>query len=842
MSDRLLPQHWNDTASSASLTELEPTNGPGRGGDQESVLKVLLDVLGLIRRNWKVVLATTLASLALLVIQRRFDNPTYRATAVVRFEDKVRGLSGGLGGGARQITGPVTDPLLTQIQVLQSRTVARGVVEREGLRLRADPPALPRGWLQNVSIPDPALQATIALSFGRDSVTARSGAAVVTAKYGEPLRIAGTEFTVALRPPPAVEQVALTVMSMDRAVDGLLAALRGRARERTDVIDISYESPSPAQAQAVANTAAQVFQEMNARTAKQESERRRVFIADQLRRTQTLLSEAQRAHNAFRTSNGVYSSKDKFKEQQTDLSGIELRRRELQADRAINQGLLEALDNPARGGSSRERLSALVSAPGVEPTSVVSQLYGQLTRLQNAHDSLTTGPWSASKDNPDVKRLDVMIASTEANIAAAMRGQIAGTDARIAALDELRRRSAGQMATLPTTEAAEAGLLTQVETFRKEAERLREEFQSAQIEEAAEAGQIVIMDLATLPIAPIGSGHLPRVVFALVIGLAFGTLLAYVLENYTSVVRRREELERLSMAPTLSVVPPFARTNGRGNRLLTWIHPSVNGNNRLLAWMNPSGGGGRHAAGGRAARKNGSQSTRDLVTMVDARSYAAESFRTLRTNLLFSSTTRAMREVIVTSAGPSEGKSTTAANLAVAFAQQGHRVLLVDCDLRRPHLHEVFGFPVIPGLTNALMGGMPPATVVHETTTENLSVLTGGHTPPNPAELLGGPRMRELLDTMGQRYDLLILDTSPVLIASDAAILSRHAGVTLLVVRAGATQTAALRDAIQQLANVGTRVIGTVLNDPDGEVARFSSEYAAYNTEYERYGVEPASS
>jgi tyrosine-protein kinase Etk/Wzc len=835
MSDRLLPQHWNDLPPAGSLTELDHTNGNGRGGDQESVLKVLLNVLGLIRRNWKVVLATTLASLALLVVQRRFDHPIYRATAVVRYEDKVRGLSSGVAGGAaRQVGGPVTDPLLTQIQVLQSRTVARGVVEREGLRLRADPPALPRGWLQNVSIPDAVLQAAIALSFGRDSVTARSGAAVATAKYGEPLRIAGTEFTVALR--PAVENVALTVMPTDRAVDELLAALRGRARERTDVIDISYESPSPAQAQAVANTAAQVFQAMNAQTAKQESERRRLFIADQLRRTQTLLSEAQRAHNAFRTSQQVYSSKDKFKEQQMDLSGIELRRRELQADRAINQGLLEALDDPGRGGSSRERLSALVSAPGVEPTSVVSQLYGQLTRLQNAHDSLTTGPWSASKDNPDVKRLDVMITSTEGNIAAAMRGQIAGIDARITALDELRRRSAGQMAILPTTEAAEAGLLAQVETFRKEAERLREEYQSAQIEEAAEAGQIVIMDLATLPIVPIGSGHLPRVVFALIIGLAFGTLLAYVLENYASVVRRREEVERLSMAPTLSVVPPFARTNGRGNRLLTWIHPSVNGSNRLLAWMNPPA----HAV--KAARRNGSNSTRDLVTMVDARSYAAESFRTLRTNLLFSSTTQAMREVIVTSAGPSEGKSTTAANLAVAFAQLGHRVLLVDCDLRRPHLHEVFGLPLIPGLTNALMGGagMPAATLVHETPTENLSVLTGGHTPPNPAELLGGPRMRELLDAMGQSYDLVILDTPPVLIASDAAILGRHAGVTLLVVRAGATQTAALRDAIQQLANVGTRVIGTVLNDPDGEVARFSSQYAAYNTEYERYGVEPA--
>jgi len=355
MSDRHLPLRWNEPAS--SLADPDRANDPGRG-DQESVLKVLLDVLGLIRRNWKVVLATTLASLALLIVQRRYDHPIYRATAVVRFEDKVRGLSNGLGGGTtRQVGGPVTDPLLTQIQVLQSRTVARGVVEREGLRLRADPPGLPDGWLRIVSIPDPALQAEIALSCGPDSATARGGAAVATAKYGEPLRIAGAQFTVVSR--PAVQKVVLSVMPTDRAVDGLLAALRGRARERTDVIDVSYESPSPTQAQAVANTAAQVFQETNARTAKQESERRRVFIADQLRRNQTLLSEAQRAHNAFRTNQQVFSSKEKFKEQQTDLTGIEMRRRELQADRSINQGLLDALDDPARLARLDEHVTSL---------------------------------------------------------------------------------------------------------------------------------------------------------------------------------------------------------------------------------------------------------------------------------------------------------------------------------------------------------------------------------------------------------------------------------------------------------------------------------------------------
>lgn len=805
MSDRLLPQRWNEPAS---IQEMDPHGDVGRA-DQESVLKVVLEFLSLVRRNWKVVLGATLASLAVLFVQLQLDHPLYRAKAVIRFEDKGRALSGGLGGsGSQQIGGPVTDPLLTQIQMLQSRAVAKGVVEREGLRLRADKPALPDGWIRNVSIQSPTLTGEIELIFAPDSVSARAGQAVASGRYGDSLMIAGTQFTV-VRRPPGVDKVVMTVLPLERAVDGLLAALRGRARERTDIIDVTYEDATPARAQSVTNTAVQVFQAMNAQTSKQESVRRRQFIEDQLRKTETLLSEAQAAHNRFRTTQQVFSSEEKFRNQQADLTGIEVRRRELQADRQINQSLLQALTDPRRKDAAGERLGALVSSPGVASNAVVAQLYGQLTRLQNARDSLTTGPWSASKDNPDVKRLDAMIASTEANIASAVRGQLAGIDARIAALDELQRRSAGQMAVLPTTEATEAGLLAQVETFRKESERLREELQKAQIEEAAEGGQIDVVDLATLPTKPIGTGRLPRLVFALVIGLGLGTLFSYVLENYTSVLRRREEVERLSNVPTLAIVPPLVLTNGRGNRLLAWMHPGSKSNG------------------------NGTLHSSELVTMVDARSHAAESFRTLRTNLLFSTAVQTVRELIVTSAGPSDGKSTTAANLAVAFAQQGQRVLLIDCDLRKPRIHTVFGHAQMPGLTNALLGGISIAELVRPTSIEGLSVLTAGPTPPNPAELLGGARMRELLDKLAQNYDLLIIDTPPVLIASDAAILSRHAGgATLLVVRAGRTQAAALRDAMQQLANVGTRVIGTVLNDPDGEVAKFSSYYGYYYDDY----------
>lgn len=273
------------------------------------------------------------------------------------------------------------------------------------------------------------------------------------------------------------------------------------------------------------------------------------------------------------------------------------------------------------------------------------------------------------------------------------------------------------------------------------------------------------------------------------------------LENYHAVIRHRDELERIAVVPTLAVVPPIGMLPAAGRRLLPWAIRS-------------------HATDGRLSPARGK-----LAFMLDSRSHAAEAFRTLRTTLLFSATSHTLKRLVVTSAGPAEGKSTTAANLAVAFAQQGHRVLLLDCDLRRPRLHEVFGHAQEPGLTNALIGDASAAELVRPTEIDGLAILAAGTIPPNPAELLGSARARGLLDELSSAYELVIIDTPPVHVASDATILGRHADGALLVVRAGHTQPAAVRHALHQLAAVGARVVGTVLNDPAGEVAKFTNHY-----------------
>lgn len=202
-----------------------------------------------------------------------------------------------------------------------------------------------------------------------------------------------------------------------------------------------------------------------------------------------------------------------------------------------------------------------------------------------------------------------------------------------------------------------------------------------------------------------------------------------------------------------------------------------------------------------------------LISLVDPSSPIAEQYRTIRTNLQFaSSADQQVQSLVVTSSGPSEGKSLTSANLAVVFAQAGSKVLLVDADMRKPTIYKTFQLNNDSGLSTVLSTGANVTETAQKTPVENLSVLTNGPKPPNPSELLGSMKMDQIMEEMRGVYDIIIFDMPPVVTVTDAQIMASKADGALLVVRENWTRKDALNQAKESLALVNARVLGVVYN------------------------------
>lgn len=214
-------------------------------------------------------------------------------------------------------------------------------------------------------------------------------------------------------------------------------------------------------------------------------------------------------------------------------------------------------------------------------------------------------------------------------------------------------------------------------------------------------------------------------------------------------------------------------------------------------------------------KKNALQMKRKLITALDPKSPISEQYRTIRTNIQFSAVDREIKSIMVTSSGPSEGKSTTVSNLAVAFAQQGKNVLLIDADLRKPTTHYTFSMTNTFGLTSVLTKQMTLINAVKETGIENLSVLTSGPIPPNPSELLASKSMDQFLEEAYSDYDLVLFDTPPVLAVTDAQILANKCDGTILVVYSNKTEKEPLIKSKELLENAKAKLLGTVLNNKE---------------------------
>jgi capsular exopolysaccharide synthesis family protein len=336
-----------------------------------------------------------------------------------------------------------------------------------------------------------------------------------------------------------------------------------------------------------------------------------------------------------------------------------------------------------------------------------------------------------------------------------------------------------------TDDTQRTRLETSLAQYRNTYSTLVASYQQVKLAEAQATNNIVVAEPAAIPERPIRPRTSTNVMLAVVIGALLGLGIVFLVEYLDDTVKTPDDISRITGLSTLGAI----------------------------ARLKESGG------------------PRQLVTWLRTKAPESEAYRTLRTNIQFSSVDKPIRSLLVTSSSPGEGKSTTTANLAAVLAQTGQRVIVVDTDLRRPVLHKVFGVPNNIGLTNVLLAGENVSLEGYLQTTEiePLCVLTSGPIPPNPSELLGSHRMERLVGALVQAADIVLFDSPPVLAVTDAVVMARHVDGVLLVVDAGHTREHALAQAVGELQKTGVNLLGVALNRLDTRRGGYYYYYYYYS-------------
>lgn len=762
----------------------------GASGPDVSVSGVLVkpsqaeELVAFLRRNRLLLVAGVLLVVGGVSLFTFLAPERYRATAMIRVVDERNALTGGLADVAAGALGQAADPLLSQIQVMKSRSVLGEVVDSTWLRVGVLDGDVPPGFLSEVRVASGAAADTFRLDFGLDGLSARSGGASVLGRPGERVELAGVSFASPLEPHAGT--VVIVVADRDETIARLADRLRTRTRDKTDVVLVEYTDTDPVLAQAVVNGVVDAFIRATMRSGVTMASRRREFILEQLERTDSALAAASEELTQFRLRSELYNSQQLAVVQQSGLVELEMRLDDLVSERQVYESLLQELHSSDGGDLSGMR--ALLAAPSIASNIVVAQSYGKLMQYQTARDTLTSGRWGVSERHPEVLKLDTLIAGVRREIVSAVEAQIQSLGARAAALTERIADARAALQALPGAEQVERSLVQQVEVHRRAAEQLQHELQKAYIAESVEAGQVEVVDYATLPGTPVPQHWPLRIAGAIVLGLFLGGGVAAVRERLDGTVRRIAESEAASGTTCVGLVPSIERDRRKGS------------------------GGAAGAAG--------------LVAAARRPTASGDAYRVIRTNLAYLDFGRTL---LITSSQPGEGKTTTSANLAASFARLGRRVLLVDADLRRPRLHSVFGMSRGRGLCEIDLDNADALAHLAVPGIEGLHVMTAGGTGGNnPADVLDTPMAREKLKKMAELFDLVILDSPPILAAPDAAVLAHFVDGVLLVVRAGLSTVATVRRSAQQVAATGGRLIGHVLNDPDNVVPLHDGCYYGY--------------
>jgi capsular exopolysaccharide synthesis family protein len=740
------------------------------------------------KRKWLVLVIVIIAT-TIVAIESFRTKSMYRATAkvarsaetptVLKFGDAILETDG-------------ADRIKTDLLVLRTYPLLGKVVVR--LRLEENPDFMQVGERRSV------LEAVSAMArrFG-DGATGRGGEEAKGDAVPEQMEGSLSE--------AEIERLSPYIATLDSYL------YVGQIQE-TKAIEISYMHTDPALAAKVANGVAQVFvdESFSNKTS------RFVNSTNWLERTtRALLAQVQQAEQElanYGSNNNFFTTDEKQNLVVEKLGSLYGQALKAETDRKIQQSLYEEVKQ-GRVGSLPESFS---DPRSVAQQNEVGKLQVQLAQLRARFGEENP---KVVETRQQITELERLIGESSKKLEDKLRA-----DYERAMRDERLIKESLEEAKAEAIQQNQASirfniLKQNVETTKALYNDFLQKTNQASIEKAQQGSDLQIIEPARVPVAPTGPRRLRAILIGLLLSLVAGVGLTLLLEYLDNTVKSIEDVARATQLPTLALIPAMdagamRSLSGRKNVQRKEIGPAAR----------PA-----EAVGGLAPR--GMQPQGEKLAALDSLSSVVEAYRMLRTSVLLSTAGTPPKTILITSSQPGEGKTTTAVNTAISLAQLGVSVLLIDADLRRPAVHKAFKVPHNRGISSYLVSNTPIEDLVIKLPIPNLSVLPCGPIPPNPAELISSDRMKELLRALGEQYDHILIDSPPLVSVTDPVILSTLVDGSILVVQSGKSTRDLVRRARRELAGVGAKIFGVVLNNVDVKREGYDDYYYyRYNQSY----------
>jgi polysaccharide biosynthesis transport protein len=753
------------------------------------------------KRRWMIVMIVLLVTATTAVmLARKPDIYMAEAQVQVDTEGPTSGLTSGKGNNIIVDYGQDPTYFNTQLQIITKPGLLRRVVKT--LDLENNPDFLRAGtgdttWqrlLRTFGLPakstaPTAIQKTDTgkLLIGRDIASASSGHDLEEAARLEPY--VGTIQGGLKVDPVKDERLQFT---------------------ETRLISIKFTHPNPLVAAKVANAISDTFVLSNLEQKTKFTSTTGDFLQQRIAELQTQIRTDEERLINYAKGHEILSLDAAQNTVVDRLSGLNKQLLEAENDRKITEAAYRVNKEPGAADA--------LAASGTK------DLEAQLASLKQKRAQLLV---DNTEEWPEVKEVEKQIAAVEKQIDDA-RSKTVSTESKTLevryhqALDrEQALRAAFEEQRGATRSQNEAAInykiiQQEIETNKGLLDGLLQRAKENDVILAGTPNNLHVTDYAIPPRGPIGPNRFQGVLLAFIFSLGFGVCLAAMLEYLDDSVRSTEDVAKVLRLPTLATIPLLKRGSASRRKLT--------GGTSVLSLRSSNG---RNGNGNGKGKINPA-----LLLDLDNRSPLSEAYRQLRTSVLLSSPGHAPKTLVITSCVPSEGKTTTAINLAVSLAQTGARVLVIDADMRRPTIHTSFGIENQRGLCNVLANEMSEAdtlNLVQQEEQSGLYVLTSGPIPPNPAELIGSEQMRKLVLQLASTFDHIVIDSPPIASFTDGVLLSAISDGVILVINSSECSRKVVLRSQQALDEVGAKVLGVVLNRVDARSPDYYYGYRYYS-------------